>query len=326
MLEGALATALNLLSIAVLAYLVSVVLICVFTPLILSGLKKCTFKLQKVMLWWLVTLPWWVAISCVTILWTWYHSALPVGWLDEVAHWHHIDVFHVASWHAFTIYGLALYLLYTAIRGAHKRVSQWQSLRVLIALSDKKQSSFNEANHFYSLPSPLPTAFVTGMFSPKVYVTDALQKLVGSKQMDIILRHEFAHVTARDPLFRTLFSSFTMLFPSPINRILREEYVLLTELEADRKVAQYYDNLDIAQTLIDITRYQQNGVLNNDSVSLSYFGNDATRERVECLITPRNSSSKVGLSFAITLIALMPFLTASTVDSLHHIIETFFIH
>ncbi|AMN10867.1 hypothetical protein ACZ81_04285 [Alteromonas macleodii] len=326
MLEGLSAITLNLLSIAVLALFVSVIFSSFFIPLLLRGLKKCTLNVQKVTLWVLVTLPWWVALSCITILWPWHSSPVSVSWVERLAHWHHIDVFHFTSWHAITLYGLVLYNTYTAIKGVLLLNTQSRSLQALIALSGEEQRKSDDALHFYSLPVTLPTAFVSGMISPKVYVTEALQKKVSPAQLDIILRHEFAHVKARDPLFRSLFAACTMLFPPPVKRRLIKHYVLLTELIADNTVAQHYDNLEVAQTLIDVARHQQRGIFSNVTSAINYFGNDATTYRVQCLISPRLSSSKGGVGFAITLIALMPFLTASAVDSLHHIIETLFIH
>ncbi len=122
-----------------------------------------------------------------------------------------------------------------------------------------------------------------------------------------------------------------LFFPATATRELIKQFTLLTEQMADSAVTKEYHNLDVAQTLINVARMQRSvdSMHNNmgcEGLQTSYFGNDQTSVRVQSLISPVMSSSRLAMGFAIILFASAPLLTASTVDSLHHIIETFFTH
>ena len=185
--------------------------------------------------------------------------------------------------------------------------------------------------HYYSLPLNIPAAFTAGLLSPKIYLTTALLEQVNQRELDIIVRHEFAHVKSRDPLFKVVFASFACFFPQGAKHKLIQQLTLLTEQLADSSVTATYDNLDVAQTLINVARMQRNlGVITNrlgcDGMQTSHFGNDQTSIRVQRLVNPVLSSSWLAVGLSLVLIVSVPLLTASTVDSLHHFIETFFTH
>jgi beta-lactamase regulating signal transducer with metallopeptidase domain len=176
------------------------------------------------------------------------------------------------------------------------------------------------------MPVKVPVAFTTGFISPKIYVSTGLQTQVSDEQLNIIVNHELAHVTARDPLFKVLFTALASFYPSRIKQTLIEQYVLMTEKMADNEVTKEYDHLDIAQTLIDVARLQKALPTDCDQASVSYFGHDYTSLRVEGLLNPINKPSLTTFIITLALLATMPVLAASTVDSFHHFIETFFIH
>ena len=330
MLVGNLAITLNLLSIAVLAFAISVVFIAVISPFTLHRIALFTFGIRKVILWSLVTAPWWIAISCIGFFWPRQQYISLGAWLNDFAHWHHVDLFSFTSWHAVTLFSASAYLLWSMANTVYIRRKQSSAIADLIGLSDIKFKQTNGKQGYYSLPLSKSGAFTTGLLSPKIYVTTALEERVNKHELDIIICHEIAHVESRDPLLKVAFAAFAVFFPATVKRKLIQQFTLLTEQVADSAVTKKYDNLDVAQTLINVARMQRSidSMQNNccDGLQTSYFGNDQTSVRVQCLINPVTSPSRLAVGFAIILFASAPLLTASTVDSLHHIIETFFTH
>ncbi|MCB2384735.1 M56 family metallopeptidase (plasmid) [Shewanella sp. LC6] len=326
MFVGDLAIALNLLSVAVLAFAISVACISNALRLTLPRFEHLTFRLRKVILWALVTVPWWVAISCAAFFWPRQQELFSTAWLNEFAHWHHVDIFSFSSWHAFTLLSAFGYLIWSMISTIYVRKKQSSTMASLIGLSEIQPQVTITQQRYYSLAQAIPAAFTTGLVSPKIYLTTGLQEKVTEQQLDIIVRHEMAHVVARDPLFKVIFAAFAGFYPKAAKRNLIGHFTLLTEQLADHAVTTEHDNLDVAQALINVARMQRSVTLGCDGLQTSYFGNDQTSVRVQRLIQPRLTSSRLAIGLTLLFLAIVPLLTASTVDSLHHIIETFFTH
>ncbi|MDX1537240.1 M56 family metallopeptidase [Arsukibacterium sp.] len=330
MLVGDLAIVLNLLSIAVLAFAISVVLLCISFRAILNRLAHFTFGLRKAILWALVSAPWWIAAGCVAVLWPGQPDIFAATWLSGLAHWHHVDLFSFTSWHAITLFSAVAYATWSIARNVFYRRKQASAMAALLSLSDIKPATTTAQCRYYSLALSVPTAFTAGLIRPRIFVTTALQQQVNPQQLDIIVRHEMAHVTARDPLFKTVFAAVACFYPAGTARSLITQFTLLTEQIADRAATDAYDNLDVAQTLIDVARLQRNLNFGNKSAHCdgvaSYFGNDQTSVRVQYLINPALSTSRSAIVLALLLFSCSPLLVASTVDSLHHFIETFITH
>jgi len=326
MFVGDLAITLNLLSVAVLAFAISVVFISIALRFTLPRLDYLTFRLRKVILWSLVTAPWWIAINCVVFFWPKQQDLFSAAWLNEFVHWHHVDIFSFDSWHAVTLLSASGFLIWSMIKTVYSRKKQSSTMASLLGLSDVYPQEANSQHRYYLLPLAIPAAFTTGLISPKIYLTTALQERVNEQELDIIIRHEMAHVAARDPLFKVIFATFAGFFPLGMKQHLVKQFTLLTELMADHAVTNEHDHLDVAQALVNVARMQRSVTLGCDGLQTSYFGNDQTSVRVQRLIYPVCTSSRLAIGLAIVLLVIAPVLTASTVDSLHHIIETFFTH
>lgn len=273
MLVGSLAIALDLLSVALMAFFIGVLLMSLSIACKFSTLNHFTFRTRKFVLWLLATGPWWIAATCVAIFWPRLEGDGSASWISNFAHWQHEDLFAVNRWHSLTLLvsTLLLFWLLTVIA-----IQSWNksiAMRQLLELSDRQELPNHNSNKVYTLHSNIPTAFTSGLLSPKVYLTSALQK-----QM------------------------------------------------ADSAVTHLYDNLDVAQTLINVARLQQKLPSNCDGVQLSYFGNEQISQRVHTLVSPLEKTPMWAL--CITLVALVgaPLIAASTVDSFHHFIETIFTH
>ncbi|MEP4892202.1 MAG: M56 family metallopeptidase [Aliiglaciecola sp.] len=329
MLVGDMAIALNLLSVAVLAFVIGIVSVAVLSRFELFRLNQINFNSQKFILWSLVSAPWWIALSCIGYFMPYslgFDKVFNTSWFEDFAHWHHIDIFSFSSWHGLTLLLASIYLAWRVTKTIYARTKQSIALSSLLSFTDAQDAKTTNGNQYYLMPVKVPVAFTSGFMSPKIYVSTGLQAQVSDEQLNIIVNHELAHVTARDPLFKVLFTTLASFYTSGIKQSLIEQYVLVTEKIADNEVTKAYDNLDVAQTLIDVARLQKTLPTNYDQASVSYFGHDYTSLRVEQLLNPINKPSLTTIIIALALLAAMPVLAASAVDSFHHFIETFFIH
>ena len=249
-----------------------------------------------------------------------------IDWFEGIAHWHHIDIFNFSSWHALTLFLALIYLVFRVTETIFSRRKQSIALSSLLSFTNSAESNTANGNQYLLMPVEVPVAFTTGFISPKVYVSTGLQGQVNEEQLNIIVNHEQAHVKARDPLFKVLFSALASFYPLQLKQALTEQYVIMTEEIADNEVTKEFDNLDIAQTLIDVARLQKTPPIDSGDASISYFSHDHTTIRVERLLNPINQTSQTTIIVALIILAFMPIVAASTVDSFHHFIETFFIH
>lgn len=99
-------------------------------------------------------------------------------------------------------------------------------------------------------------AFTIGMIRPKVCLSTGLLQSMTEAEIEAVLRHEHAHLTALDPLRLAavrLLSDF--LWFLPITRLLTEAFSGLAELRADeRAVAAGSDALELATAIVKTAR------------------------------------------------------------------------
>lgn len=326
MLLGEQAILLNLLSIAVLAFVVGSLLTIAALKFVLPGIQNLEFRTRKILLWLMVTAPWWIALCCMMFFWLRQHDYLFTAWVNEFAHWHHVDIFMFTSWHAITLYCAGLFIVSTLIKTLFSIRKQALAMSDMLSLSEIRTEKSSTDADFYTLAVNIPVAFTAGILSPKIYVTTDILERINGQELDIIVRHETAHVVSYDPFFKLVFSIFSGFYPASIRKILNRQFTLLTEQMADHAVTYEHDNLDVAQTLINVARMQRRVAIDCNGMQASFFTGDQTSVRVERLINPALPTSRYLLCIALILLASAPLLTASTVDSLHHFIETLFTH
>ncbi|GAC26590.1 peptidase M56, BlaR1 [Paraglaciecola mesophila KMM 241] len=326
MLVGSLAITLNLMSVALLAFFIGVVVLSVSAPLCFSKLSHFTFRIRKLALWLLATGPWWIGAICVAIFWPRVEGGLFASWIANFAHWHHADLFTFTSWHGLTLLVCSLILTWMLVVIVIQSRKKSLSMDNLLELCDTNEMPNHNSHQVYSLQLTIPTAFTSGLLSPKVYLTTALQKQVDQQALDIIIQHELAHVRAYDPLFKMIFALFCRFYPKSVNNILMQHYSLLTEQMADHAVTHFHDSLNVAQTLINVAKLQQKLPINCDGMQLSYFANEQISQRVYRLVSPLEKTPVLALVVAIAAFIGAPLFAVSTVDSFHHFIETFFTH
>jgi Zn-dependent protease with chaperone function len=100
--------------------------------------------------------------------------------------------------------------------------------------------------------SSAPQAFCTGLWRPRLYLSDATLTVLTAAELDAVLAHEDHHLRHRDPL-RIFFARMLSdaLFFLPVLRRLSERYAALAELAADAAaVRRTNDPAPLASALV----------------------------------------------------------------------------
>jgi Zn-dependent protease with chaperone function len=326
MLIGNVAISLNLLSVAVVAFAIVVLVLFILAPILQAKLSCFTFCYRKFLLWMLAASPWWVAIVCVGLFWSAQYNFEQTSWFKEFAHWHHIDVFSLGSWHGFALFMAAGFISLLAVTKTYRILKHTNTMHQLGTLAGEQREYSQDGHVIYVLSSDIPTVFTSGLLAPSIYITTALQKQVNQRELDIIIKHEAAHARAHDPFFKVFFMILCSFFPNKISQLLMQQFILLTEQMADSEVTRHHDHLDVAQTLVKVARLQHQLPSHCNGRQLSYFGNEQISQRVHELLCPLAQTPLRAWCFALLLLVMTPLFTASFVDSFHHLIESFFNH
>jgi len=324
MIVGNWAVFLNLASAAVTAFLCVVILISFFHTSLCKKLATFQFSIRKYILWFIISSPWWISLLCTAVFWQAQQNSMS-NWWQGLAHWHHLNIFSLYSWHSVLLIS-AVYLMASASLHAFFNLNRHRTaMSSLLALSNTQPHRGYPNQSVYIIEHPVPEAFTVGFFNPKVYITSGLQAL-DEKTVQIVVQHELAHLKALDPLFKTLFNLFGWCFTAPTRGALQQSYTALTEQIADVGATQHFDNLDVAQALINVARLQQQQHAINDNIYISHFSNEQISQRIQTLLTPLPPTPKLLLIITLLSFVIIALFTLSTADSVHHLIETFFIH
>ncbi|MCD8475475.1 MAG: M56 family metallopeptidase [Shewanella fodinae] len=236
-----------------------------------------------------------------------------------------MEQFNFASWHTFTLVVAGAYLTWSLAKSVHASTRQFSALSDLLGLTTEPEIKNSENVSYYMIANTISYCVHFRSITPQSLLTTALTQQVTARELAIIVSHETAHVKARDPLFKFIFAIFANVFPSSTAINLRNQYTLLTEQMADHAVTNVHDRFDVAQALINIVRLQSRNS-HIASTTASYFGEDQISKRVNYLIAPDLTRSHWAITMTLLLLSVLPWVTASGVDSLHHLIETIFTH
>ena len=105
------------------------------------------------------------------------------------------------------------------------------------------------------IPDPFKrAAFTMGWLNPSVYLTSSLFDNVDADTLDIILRHELAHVGRLDPLRTMLLNTFSeLLWFVPFIKPQVENWKLAAELACDKSAIDAgHDRLEVAKVLLEV--------------------------------------------------------------------------
>ena len=323
MLISDLAVAMNLIAIALLGFFVAAVLLSLAWLFLGRYVGLYSIQSQKILIWTWVLGPWILGLATMLILSPMFEQTSLYGWIENLAHWHHLYVFQLGSWHGISV---LLFVVFSfgllAIKGS-QLYRQGNALHALKHFSTSEQQTQGKQKVMI-IDSDVPTAFTTGLFRPVCYVSKGLADKLSSTELNIVIEHEFEHARNRDPLSKLFIAFLSAYYPKKLALLLHAKYGLITEQIADQSTVLKHSAEDVAGTLVKVVRLQKSASINESSLSLSFFGANDIAQRVHHLLTPTNKTIPVIIPIFFMLVMLC--LTVVAVDATHHLIESVFTH
>lgn len=166
-------------------------------------------------------------------------------------------------------------------------------------------------------PEAPPRAFVLGCARPKVYASSGLLALP-TAIVEPVLAHEWAHVRARDPLWRCLFPLLAFGHAPWVEEALRRRLCMAQELAADASAADRTEggSLGVAEALLALSRAAP-----SPSLGLAMNGGDLA-VRIQALLDGPRASDRRTSRVMMACAVLAPALFVLSHDHVHHLLET----
>lgn len=322
MIYGQWALVFNLLTVAVLAFIVANIFVSITFWLVKSKLQHYAVSTRKALLWLFVLAPWLISLCATLFFSPLFQNGSIFVWLTDLAHWHHPDIFYFLSWHSASLLifiGFTLYILIRKIMILYRNHHQINLLRVL---------GVEKSKQVYVIESSIPTAFTGGVFRPSCFISTGLVEQTSADDIEIIIQHELAHVHYSDPLKKWLFSFFSAYFASNIKQIFISMMSLSMEQSADSFfIRNQQQSHNVASTLVKFTKLAANYSIHPQYKNelFVHFCRHSIEQRVLHLLNDKQFRPfpMGGVVIAIFLLALI---STTSVDGLHHVIETLFTH
>ena len=322
MIYGQWALALNLFTVGVLAFIVAKVFVSISFWFIKSKFQHYTVSTRKSLLWLCVLAPWLIALCVMLFFSPLFQNGSVFVWLTEFAHWHHPDIFYFVSWHSASLLIFIAFTLFILIKKATLLYRNHNQINLLRELGTEK------SKHVYVIESSIPTAFTGGIFKPLCFISTGLIEQTSANEIEIITQHELAHVHHLDPLKKWLFLFFTAFFTKNVKQVLRSMMSLSMEQAADSFYAEnQQQSHNVASTLVKFTKLAASYSIHPqyNSELFVHFCRHSIEQRVLHLLSDKQFRPfpTGGVVIAIPLLVLI---STTSVDSLHHVIETLFTH
>ena len=322
MIYGQWALVLNLLTIGVLAFTVANIFVSITFWLVKSKLQRYAVSSRKSLLWLFVLAPWLISL-CATLLFSpLFQNGSIFFWLTDLAHWHHPDIFYFLSWHSFSLLIFVGFSLYVFTKKMIVLYHNHHQISLLHAFGTEKSKQVT------IIESSIPTAFTGGLINPTCFISMGLIEKTTADELEIIIQHELAHVHYFDPLKKWLFSFLSAYFANNVKHLLLSMMSLSMEQDADSFfVKNQQQSHDVASTLIKFTKLATSYSIHPHYKSelFVHFCRHSIEQRVLHLLNDKQLKvfPKGGVLIVILLLALI---STTSVDSLHHVIETLFTH
>lgn len=320
MVEGHLAVFLNTVTIISIAFIVANITISIIVSLLVQKFINVQVKSRKIVLWLLVTMPWLASVGVALFFLNGYVFSTVLQSETQYAHWHHMDVFNWLSWHGVTLiiaFIFSFTLLATKIiqlKKHRKNISHLESL------SKPLRSGV------FEIESIEASAFTSGFIHKRCFITSGMLNEMTKDEVDVILNHERAHAKVNDPLKKWLFSLFTSFFIPSLAAHLKLHMILVMEQAADNAVVNGgVTSTFVASTLLKAARLNTLYSPVNNYDLVANFGADVLEQRVFFLLG-RLTLKPVNKIVMAILATLILSVCVSSIDGIHHLIETVLSH
>lgn len=148
--------------------------------------------------------------------------------------------------------------------------------------------SLNLLNNLIEVQDENPYVFCYGIFQPKICVSGGLVKDLNNAELGAVLKHEEHHLKNYEPTKLFIVKVLTKIFFFvPGFKILKNQYALASELEADERATDYFrDRTPLAGALYKILK-QQEQIKIRRGLAISFLS--ATEERMRKLVDNNHS-------------------------------------
>lgn len=329
-ITGQSATVLNLLTIAILGFIVATGTIGFLLRICLAHANEYATAPRQSLLWLSVLAPWGIGGLTMLIFTPMVQNSVLFPWAMDIAHWHHPNMFELFSWHGVCLIIFCAWITGLFVRGVLKLIEHSRHITLLSTLSAKQD--FN----IYFLDSKAPVAFSTTYFyrgfKSIVVISNGLLSSLNQSEQQIVIQHELAHLKHRDPLKKWVFGILVQCFPKMIrNKLLKLMHLTLEQMADERVLTHNHSATEVAQTLLKATRIANSwrekckNILSSTPELVLSFGIEAVEQRVRYLIEEKHYKP-FPFWWMVVVAILIVILSTSAVDSLHHLIENLFIH
>lgn len=323
MLISGLAVSMNLIAIALLAFFVGALLLSLTWLIFGRFLSSYSTRSQKVLIWMWLLGPWILGLSTMLIFSPIFEQTKLYQWIEGIAHWHHLYVFQLNSWHGVSV---ILFVVFSLCLIVIKGTQVYRQSNAIYTLKHFSTSQHSCSNTYKVLiiDSDIPTAFTSGLFRPSCYVSKGLIDKLTPAELDIVIEHELEHARNKDPLLMLLIACLSAYYPKKLALLLNAKYRLMTEHIADQSTVLKHSAQDVAATIVKVVRLQKSAALEKEDAYLSYFGANDITQRIQQLLQPTQKS----LPAIIPVIGMFVLLciTVVSVDASHHLVESIFTH
>lgn len=197
-ITGQSATVLNLLTIAILGFVVATGTIGLLLRIYLAHANEYATAPRQSLLWLSVLAPWGIGGLTMLIFTPLVQNSVFFPWLMDIAHWHHPDIFELLSWHGVCLVIFCAWVAHLLFRGIIKLLKHSRHIALLSTFSTKQDSVI------YLLDSQTPVAFSTTYFcrgfKSIVVISNSLLSNLNQSEQQIVIQHELAHLKHGDPL------------------------------------------------------------------------------------------------------------------------------
>jgi beta-lactamase regulating signal transducer with metallopeptidase domain len=323
MLINDLAVTMNLIAIALLGFFVAAVLLFFAWSVLGRLVETYSIQSQRTLIWLWALGPWILGLTTMLIFSPLFEATALYKWIESLAHWHHLYVFQLDSWHGMTVILFVLCSIGIIIVKGTQLYRQSNALYSLKHFLSPESLTHNNQRVLF-IDSSVCTAFTSGIFKPMCYVSKGLAENLNPTELDIVIEHELAHARNKDTLTRLCIAFLSAYYPKKFAIKLNAKYALITEHIADQSTVLKHSAEDVAATLLKVVRLQKPLPVNDVNTSLNYFGANDITQRIQQLLTP--SKKSMPRLIPIVFMLLMLSFTVVAVDATHHIVESVFTH
>jgi Zn-dependent protease with chaperone function len=323
MLISDLALALNLMAIALLGFFVGALLLSFTWFLFGRFVSLYSTSSQKMLVWTWLLGPWLLGLVTMLIFSPLFEQTALYARIERLAHWHHLYVFQLNSWHGVTVILFVVFSVGLIVIKGSQVYRQGNALYTLKHFSSSEHPT-NHGQKILIIDSDVATAFTSGLLRPTCYISQGLIDKLSVAELNIVIEHELAHTRNKDPLFMLLIACLSAYYPKKLALLLNAKYRLMTEHAADQSTVLKHSAEDVAATILKVVKLQKLLPAKDTNLYLSYFGANDITLRIQQLLKPTKKSIPMIIPVAVMLIKLC--VTIVAVDATHHLVESVFTH